>query len=236
MKLLLTSLGLTNNSIRQALEDLLGKPIEQSNVIFVPSAMYAMPGASGYVWDLLQEQSRIGWQSVGVLELTAFPSILEEHWLPDLQKADVIMVAGGNTPYLSYWMQKSGLAKKMPELLQNTVYVGVSAGSMVVADSFHINQEKLKVTGVYDDDMYNDVAPRGSGSDKTLKLVDFTLRPHLGNDYFPNITLERMEKSARNISVPMYVIDDQTAIKVDNGKVEVVSEGSWQLFNSPTML
>ncbi|MBA2678031.1 MAG: Type 1 glutamine amidotransferase-like domain-containing protein, partial [Ktedonobacteraceae bacterium] len=138
MKLLLTSLGLTNNSIRKALIDLLGKPIEESKAVFIPTAMYAMSEASSLVWEVLKEQNEIGWQELGVLELTAFPSILQEHWLPALEAADVLMIGGGNTPYLSYWMQASGLAKRLPELLKNTVYVGVSAGSMVMTHSIHI--------------------------------------------------------------------------------------------------
>ncbi|MBA2679750.1 MAG: Type 1 glutamine amidotransferase-like domain-containing protein [Ktedonobacteraceae bacterium] len=230
MKLLLTSLGLTNDSIRKALVDLLGKPIEVSKAVFIPTAMYAMPGASGLVWEVLKEQGEVGWQELGVLELTALPSILQEHWLPALEAADVIIVGGGNTPYLSYWMQASGLDKKLPELLKNTVYMGVSAGSMVMAHSIHINREELETTGIYYDDEYHDIAPANAGSDKTLKLVDFTLRPHLGADYFPNITLDRMQKAAVNIDVPMYVIDDQTALKVTDSNVEVVSEGQWKLF------
>ncbi len=129
-------------------------------------------------------------------------------------------------------MQKSGLAQKLSELLKHTVYVGVSAGSMVMTHSFHVNREKLKETGIYEDDEYGDVAPPNAGSDKTLHLVDFTLRPHLNADSFPNITLPRMEKAAAKVGVPMYVIDDQTAIKVVDGQIEVVSEGEWKLFNT----
>jgi dipeptidase E len=230
MKLLLTSSGLTNESIRKALVDLLGKPFTQARAIYVPTAMYAVPGASSYAWEVLKEHSELGWSAFGVLELTALPTLLPEHWLPTLQEADVLVVGGGNTPYLSYWMHSSGLAEQLRELLQRIVYVGISAGSMIVTQSMHVNRETLETTGVYADDDYDDVAPPHAGSDKTLKLVDFTLRPHLGTTYFPKITLDRMERAAAEVEAPMYVIDDQTALKVINGAVEVVSEGTWKLF------
>ncbi len=231
MKLLLTSFGLTNASIKNALVDMIGKPVEQSKAVFVPTAMHAVPGGGGYLWDELKKQSEIGWHSLSILELTAIPSILEEHWLPALQEADVIMVCGGNTPYLSFWFEKSGFAEKLPELLKRCVYVGVSAGSMVMTHSFNINQEKLKKTGVYADDQYGDTAPPQAGSDYTLKLVDFALRPHLNADYFDHVSLRDMEKAAAKVDVQVYVIDDQTAVKVVDGRVEVVSEGEWKLFN-----
>ncbi len=231
MKLLLTSAGLTNNSIRSALMDLLGKPIASSKAVFIPTAMYANPAGSGYVWDELREQGDMGWQELGVLELTVLPSIPQEYWLPPLEAADVIWVGGGNTGYLSYWMHASGFAKKVPELLKKAVYVGVSAGSMVVTHSLHVNLEELKETGIYHDDEYNEAAPPNAGLDKTLKLVDFVVRPHLNLvEYFPNITLSRLERAAARVDVPMYAIDDQTAIKVVDGDVQVISEGQWKLF------
>jgi dipeptidase E len=119
MKLLLTSAGITNDSIRKALGEMLGKPITASKAVFIPSGVYAYPKGSAYAWQMLREHGEMGWQEFGVLELTALPSLLEEHWLPDLQAADVIWVGGGNTLYLSYWMHESGLAEKLPELLKN---------------------------------------------------------------------------------------------------------------------
>ncbi len=231
MRLLLTSAGITNDGIREALVELLGKPIARSEAICVPTAIYALPGGIGYAWRTLRELGGMGWQGFGVLELTALPSILEEHWVPAVEAADVIIVGGGNTGYLSYWMQESGLAERLPELLKKKVYVGVSAGSMVVTHSLNVNREELEKTGVYHDDEYDEAAPPNAGSDKTLKLVDFVVRPHLNADYFPDATLELMERAAARVDVPLYAIDDQTAIKVVGGEVEVVSEGEWKLFN-----
>lgn len=231
MKLLLTSAGLTNTSIRGALEGLLGKSISSSTVVHIPTGTYGAPGGSTYVWRGLREQGELGWQELGVLELTTLPSLPEQYWLPPLEATDVIWVSGGNVFYLSYWMQASGLAQKIPDLLSKAIYVGVSAGSMLATPSLPVNREVLKETGIYRDDDYNTVAPPKAGSDKTLGLVDFVIRPHLNLvEYFPKITLSYLEKAATRLDTPMYAIDDQTAIQVVDGHVRVISEGEWKLF------
>jgi len=230
MKLLLTSAGVTNDSIRNALVDLLGKPIAETKAICIPTAIYALPSGASDAWLMIRELE-MGWLEYGVVELTALPSILEEHWLPSVQAADVIIVGGGNTGFLSYWFQASGLAEKLPELLKTKVYLGVSAGGAMVTHSLNVSREVLEQTGVYYDDEYDEAAPPNAGSDKTLKLVDFVIRPHLNADYFAQTTLEHMAIAAAKVAVPLYAFDDQTAIKVVDGAVEVISEGEWKLFD-----
>src|SRR5262245_371927 len=231
MKLLLTSLGLTNQSIRTALTELTGKPIDASRVVFIPTAMHAVVDGGRFLWENLLAQSSVGWQSVSILELTALPSLPEGDWLPPLGEADVILVDGGNTPYLSYWFEKSVFAEKLPDLLRRSVYVGVSAGSMVVSQSLVINRARLRETGVYADEQYGDIAPAGAGSDFTLKLVPVVLRPHLNATYFDRVSMADMEEACAEIDAPVYVIDDQTALKVVDHQIEVVSEGEWKVLN-----
>ena len=231
MKLLLTSIGIANDSIRTALVDLLGKPIAEAKAICIPTALYGYAGGSNFVWQKLRQIAEIGWQELGVLELTALPSLTESYWLPTVEAADVIYVSGGNTSYLSYWMQRSGLGNKLLELLKNKVYIGSSAGSMVVTHSLHVDRDRLAKTGIYYDDEYDEEAPLNAGSDQTWRLVNFVMRPHLNAHFLPMITLANMEKAAAKIEVPLYALDDQTAIKVVDGKVEVISEGIWKLFD-----
>jgi dipeptidase E len=231
MKLLLTSLGITNQSIRGALQELTGKPIANTDVAYIPTAIHAMPEGGAYAWEHLRTQFELGWRSVAVLELTAFPSIERPHWLNQLQEADVIFVDGGNTPYLSYWVFASGLATELPRLLESCVYVGASAGSLIVSDNLQIDKQELRDTGVYKDDQYGDVGPPNAGSDKTLGLVPFALRPHLAADYFERVSMEDMAHQAAMVDTPLYAIDDQTAIRVEDDVVTVVSEGAWRLFN-----
>lgn len=221
MRLLLTSAGIKNPSIHNALVDLLGKPIAECSALCIPTAAYAMPGGAGMAWRMICGKAstplcELGWKSLGVLELTALPSIKAEHWIPLVQETDALLVGGGDIPYLCYWMRQSGLADLLPSLRRETVYVGVSAGSMVAAPNFG--------EGYYDRDAPTEI------SDNPLGLVDFSVLPHLDHERFPENSLANLESVAARIPVRTYAIDDQTAIKVADGIVEVVSEGHWKLF------
>ena len=138
MKLLLTSAGVGNTSIKNALVDLLGKPIADSSALCIPTAMYGHPnvGPGEGVWRFITGQSdnpmcELGWKSLGVLELTALPSIDKERWVPLVRDTDVLLVSGGDALYLHYWLRESGLVDLLPALSE-TVWVGLSAGSMVM--------------------------------------------------------------------------------------------------------
>ena len=231
MKLLLTSNGVSNGSIRGALVELLGKPLDQVRAVCTPTAIYALPEGGAYAWEELRELGGLGWRGFGILELTALPSIEEEHWVPSVEAADAIVVGGGNTPYLSHWMQESGFAKRLPGLLDEKVYVGISAGSMVAGPSLNVDRAELRRTGVYYDDEYEEGAPKGAGSDRGLGLIGFAIRPHLNSEDFPNTDVGTMGRWAAKLDVPTYAIDDETAVKVVGGEVGVVSEGEWRLFD-----
>ncbi|HJW16233.1 MAG TPA: Type 1 glutamine amidotransferase-like domain-containing protein [Flavisolibacter sp.] len=219
MKLLLTSAGISNTSIRNALVDLLGKPIKASSALFIPTAIYAIPGGADIARKVIcgslgDPFCNAGWKSLGILELTALPSIKEELWVNMLLETDVLLVGGGDCQYLCYWLQHSGLAKLLPGLLHKTVYVGLSAGSMIMT----------RFGTTYG----NHSLP--ADSDKCLGLVDFAIHPHLDHEWFPDNSLANLEKLAGTIPVPSYAIDDNTAIKVTDGNIEVISEGQWKLF------
>lgn len=220
MKLLLTSGGVTNPSIRASLVDLLGKPVEESTALCIPTAAYGHPfvGPGTRAWEFIAGKAPnpmvdLGWRSMGVLELTALPSLDAERWVPLVQEVDALVVAGGDVLYLCHWMRESGLVDLIPSL-HDTVWVGLSAGSMVmtpeVGDDF-IQWRPL------------------SGDDRTLGLVDFSICPHLVPDGGQCNTMAEAEEWAARISGPAYAMDDQTAIAVVDGEVEVVSEGTWTL-------
>lgn len=220
MKLLLTSAGIKNTSIHNALVDMLGKPIAESSALCIPTATYAIPGGAGHAWRFISGQDpfcpmcELGWKSLGVLELTALPSIGKELWIPMVQQTDVLLVNGGDPLYLCYWMRESGLADLLPSL-HETVYVGLSAGSMVMAP--RIGQDFVHWTPP-------------SGGDETLGMVGFSIFPHLDHEMLPDNSMADAERWSASIPVPAYAIDDETAIKVTDGTVEVVSEGHWKLF------
>ena len=219
MKLLLTSAGIKNASIRNALVDLLGKPIAESSALCIPTASYATGGpatAYRFIHGVASTpMCELGWKSLGVLELTALPSIKEESWVPMVKETDALLVGGGDSLYLCYWMRESGLADLMPSLRHEAVYVGVSGGSMAL-------------TPRIGKDFVSWNPP--TGDDRALGVVDFSLFPHLDNEKMPDNSMANAESWAAEIGVPAYAIDDQTAIKVTDGAVEVVSEGHWRRF------
>ena len=233
MKLLLTSSGLTTDAIRGALVDLLGRPVADCTAVHIPTAVYALPGGLGYATEMSRYWADLGWRELGTCELTALPTLPEELWLPDLQAADAILVAGGNNGYLSYWFHRSGLADRLPGLLEQALYVGVSAGSYLLTPGFNYDRRRWEEEGVYYDDEYDEAAPPGAGDHRGLALVDFHLRPHLNSEDFPDLSLAAMERAAAKVDGPLYAIDDRSAIMVVDGRVEVISDGQWHLFNAP---
>jgi dipeptidase E len=221
LRLLLTSAGVRNTSIKDALVDLLGKPIADSSALCIPTAEYGHPlvGPGAGPWRFISGRSDnpmvdLGWKSVGVLELTALPSIDEERWVPLVRETDVLLAAGGDALYLCHWMRESGLADLLPSLSE-MVWVGLSAGSMVM-------------TPRIGEDFVGWKSP--TGSDETLGVVDFSICPHVNPEGMPGNSMAEAESWAAGIAGPSYAIDDETAIKVNDGKVEVVSEGHWRLF------
>lgn len=226
MKLLLTSAGIKNASIHDALVGLLGKPVAECAALCIPTAGYGHP-MMGPVnsWTFVSGQepecpmTGLGWKSVGLLELTALRSVGADRWIPWVEQADVLLVNGGDPLYLGHWMRESGLAELLPSL-DDTVWVGLSAGSMVmtprIGDDFVIARE-----------------PSYKGDDVTLGIVDFSIFPHVDHPDLPDNTMAAAERWAAALDGPAYAIDDNTAIRVVDGEVDVVSEGNWKLLTAP---
>ncbi|HEY7605122.1 MAG TPA: Type 1 glutamine amidotransferase-like domain-containing protein [Gaiellaceae bacterium] len=221
MRLLLTSAGIRNASIHDALVELLDRPIAESDALCIPTGLYAHPMAGPrQAWRVISGQEPecpmvgLGWKSLGVLELTALPSLGEERWVPLLRETEVLLVDGGDAAYMCHWLRASGLADLLPSL-DRIVWVGLSAGSMVM-------------TPRVGEDFVTWQSPEG---DRTLGVVDFSIFPHLDNPDLPSNTMAAAERWAAGLSGPAYAIDDETAIKVVDDTVEVVSEGNWRLFS-----
>jgi dipeptidase E len=244
MRFLLTSAGINNPRIHEALVDLLGKPIAESNALCIPTAIYPFRGGPAGAYRFISGTAtsplcELGWKSLGVLELTALPSVASENWIPAVEETDALLVWGGDVLYLRHWMRESGLADLFGSLRREIVYVGVSAGSMVascwIGETYTGRKPpfgddiKLEVTLVDTDEgelIVNFTVAPGLG------LVDFSLLPHVGHESFPENSLVNAKVWASRLPVPLYALDDQSAIKVVNGTVEVVSEGNWMLFDS----
>ena len=217
MKLLLTSGGLANSSIIKALSDLVIKPFNELKLAFIPTASNLETGDKWWLIKDLETCKKLGFLSIDIVDISALPKTI---WQKRLQDSDVILVEGGNVYHLIYWFNKSGLSQLLSELLKTKVYVGISAGSLIVTPSLiNADFEKPAVQDIGE-----------AIFDQGLSLVNFMIAPHINNSYFPEYTFENLKKQSKNYQHPIYGLDDNSAIKIDGDKVEVVSEGEWKLF------
>jgi len=218
MKLLLTSGGLTNDSIANALFELVGKKPENTKVVFIPTASNVEVGDKNwFINDLVDLQKR-GFEEIDITDISA---VEENVWRPKLERADVLFFEGGNTYHLMEWINKSGLVNILQELLKTKVYVGVSAGSMVTNKNLSLKISQI----VYGEDLDKKEEMKG------LHFVDFYFLPHLNSEYFKNLRRDFIEKATEGIPDTIYVMDNQSALRVVDGKVSVISEGDWFVIN-----
>lgn len=214
MKFLLTSAGITNKSLANALLDLVGKPFAETSIAFIPTAANVEIGDKGWLVDDLIHLKNLNLKCLDVVDISA---LSKEQWLSRLEAADVLFFSGGDEFHLMHWLNQSDLAKLLPDLLRTRVYAGISAGSMVVAknlaasDSNRLYYENMK-----------DVA-----SEAGLGFFDFQIRPHLNSPYFTKVRKEFLEKLVKESGEVMYALDDQSGLKIIDDKIEVISEGEW---------
>ncbi|MCX6703507.1 MAG: Type 1 glutamine amidotransferase-like domain-containing protein [Candidatus Zambryskibacteria bacterium] len=217
MKLLLTSAGLTNASISDALFELVGKKPEDTSLVFVPTASNKEAGDKIWLIDDLINLKKQNFKSIDIADISA---VDRDIWLPKFEQVDVLYFEGGDEYYLMKWMRLSGLDTLLPELLKTRVYVGVSAGSMVTGKD--LASEIYAV--VYEEELKKEII-------KGLGFVEFYIMPHLNSDYFTKVREENIMEAVKEIKDKVYALDDQSALKVLDGNMEVVSEGQYLVFN-----
>src|SRR3989344_7805936 len=215
MKLLLTSDGITNQSIANALFELVGKKPSETSIAFIPTAMNVNDGDKSWFADDLYNIKKLGLKNLDVVDISALPKKL---WLPRLEKADVLFFSGGNSSHLMRWMKESGLKELLPDLLKTKVYAGISAGSMVTNPTLALSSQDKKI---YYEEEFN------YRSEEALNYVNFYVRPHYNSPDFPHAREEVLKNIAKDLDLPLYGLDDQSALKVVDGEVEVVSEGEY---------
>lgn len=221
MKLLLTSSGLTNNSIANALFELIGKKPEETTVVFVPTASNVEVGDKDWlITDLINLKK----QNFKSIEITDISAVNEKIWKPSLERADTLFFEGGNTYHLMRWLDQTGLTRLLPELLKDKVYVGVSAGSMVTNPDLALKLSQQ----IYEEDRLETEEMKG------LNFVDFYFLPHLNSEWFKKMRRENIEKVELEISRPIYALDDDSALKIVDDRIEVISEGEWFVINRLT--
>lgn len=218
MKLLLTSAGITNKSIAKALVDLVGKKPEDISLVFIPTASNVEKGDKSWLINDLINLKKQNFKSISITDISA---VDEKIWRPQLEEADVLFFEGGNTYHLMHWINKSGLISLLPELLKNKVYVGVSAGSIVTNKDWALTISHI----LYEEDLDETEEMPG------LNFVGFYFLPHLDSPYFKLRREDLVKEVTKGITDKIYILDDNSALKVVDGKVEVVSEGKWFVIN-----
>lgn len=218
MKLLLTSGGITNTSIARALFELVGKKPEDTSLVFIPTASNVEMGDKSWFIDDLINLKKQNFKSIDIADISA---VDEKIWKPKLEEADILFFEGGNTYHLMEWINKSGLVKLLPEMLKTKVYVGVSAGSMVTNPDLALKISQI----VYEEDLEKKEDMLG------LNFVDFYFLPHLNSEHFKKLREDDIREVARGMRKMVYALDDNSALKITDGKVEVISEGKWFVIN-----
>lgn len=216
MKLFLTSAGISNKTITEAFIDLTGLKKDQIKIAFIPTASNVEEGDKGWLIDDYSNLKKLSLGSVDIVDISAVP---EKIWKPRLQEANVLFFGGGNTFHLMHWVKKSGLEKLLPKLLKTRVYAGISAGSCIAGHTIYNSVQNLF------GEKYNLKIEKGLG------LVDFQFIPHLNSPYFTKIKEKNLEIASKDLSEPVYALDDNSALLVDGKRLKVVSEGKWRKFN-----
>ncbi len=219
MKLLLTSGGITNKTIADVLFELTGKKAEEITLAFIPTAANAEGHDKGWFIENLYQLKKLNFKLLDIVDISALP---KWNWQPRLESADVLFFSGGVTIHLMRWIEESGLKDLLPELLKTRVYVGVSAGSVVASPTLALSsQDKV----LWYKEKFGYEVKEGLG------FIDFYIRPHLNSLKFPNTRKEFLAEIAKKIPQIIYGLDDQMAIKIVDGKMEVVGEGEYVVFN-----
>ena len=218
MKLLLTSAGISNKSIEKAFFELAGKKAEQISLAFIPTASNVEAGDK---WWVIKDLVRLQEMKIKCIDIVDISALDKKQWQPRLEAADVLYFEGGNTYHLIEWVRKSGLEGLLPELLKTRLYVGVSAGSMITNKNLSLRQSQILYEEDFDkkEDM------------NALGIVDFYFLPHLKHDYFKKVNEENVRKVAKETKEKIYALDDNSALKIIDGNVEVISEGKYLILN-----
>lgn len=215
MRLFLTSAGLSNQKLVKAFEDLVNPSGDKIKIAFIPTAANVEVGDKDW---LIEDYSNLKKQGY-MVDIVDISAIDKDIWQPRLDEANVLFLGGGNTFHLMRWVEKSGLKELLPKYLQDKVYVGISAGSCIAGPTIYNSVQNLF------GEKYELKIERG------LELVDFQLIPHLNSDFFPKIREEYLKEAAKDLTEPVYAIDDNSAVVVNNEKIDIVTEGKWIKFN-----
>lgn len=215
MKFLLTSAGLQNDKLAQALRELVCKPLSETSILYVSTA--ANTGSDDKRW-VINNLNQFVQYNLGSIDIIDFSGLQESMFRPHFEKADVICFGGGDERYLAQCMKE--LSSYLLKLLESKVYMGISAGSMITGSlpSTSATQKLFPEDGF--------AATEGEG----LGILPITFIPHLNSDFFESLRQPLLETLKDSFNQTAYIVDDETALKVDGNNIEIVGCGDHIVF------
>ena len=216
MKLLLTSAGITNDAIASALSELAGRPLSELSIIHIITA--ANPENDDKKW-IINDLVNLQKQNFKFIDILDVNGVTREMWQERLSACDIISFEGGNEQYLAQVFEKIGMKEFLLSVLDTKVYLGTSAGSMVAGQ--HASEANALV---YPED------PTPSVPVNSLGMCDLIFIPHLNSKLFMHVRKEVLEQVKDKVSYPIYATDDQTALTVIDGDVQIVGPGDYWVY------
>lgn len=207
MRLVLCSEGFHTQNTVEACVKLAGKPQDQISIGIINEAYAVEQGDKRWVLDNLNSVANNFAGEIDIVDLLALSIEEVERRLAD---KDVIFVVGGDTDYLMSVYQKTGFDKLLPKLLETKVYVGSSAGSMVVGKRISAAAYRL----IYGEDSKWNI-------DQYVGLVDLSVMPHLDSPHFPN-RKESLLEAVGSFEGRVYGLRDDSAVIIDGDSVYTI--------------
>jgi dipeptidase E len=216
MKLLLTPEGIRNQAIADALAELLGKPISESNILFIPTPANLRTDDKSWIVENMNQFLKLNPRSFDIADIAGMPT---EQVAEHFEAADVICIGGGDDSYISEVLRTQGLVEPLRDALQSRIFMGISAGSMLVGTPLPPNVNKK----FYPDE------PFLREQAQTLGWCDITFIPHLGSKECPEVRVESLELLKESLPINTVAVADESAIVINGDDLNIVGEGeSWK--------
>lgn len=219
MKLLLTSAGIQNKSIENELVRLFGRPFTEAKIIFIITPAMVKEGDKWWLINDLVNLKNLKPASLDIIDIVAIP---KEDSYRRLKEADIIVGGGGNTFHFMECIKNIGLDKDFKDIIKDKVYMGIGAGSMITTK---------ELSAEIDRGLYGEIAGRNIKY-TGLNFVNIFILPHYDSEWFPDLKEERIGEILKNLDVPVYLLDDNSAVVVEDDKISIVSEGEYKVFNN----
>ena len=217
MKLVLTSSDIKQKTILKQVLELVGKPKKDISVALIIDACAVETGDKKWLFNGIHFLTKTFGGEIDLINLLALDiNEIKQRII----KADIIYCFGGNTEWLFKVFEKSGFNKLLPKLLETKVWIGSSAGSMILGKM----PSTLAQSYIYKIDDF-------LGVNKYLELVNFSIIPHIFGDFTPSDAFSYCVEESKAQKYPVYVLSDKSAVIVNGNKTYMVGSNCQKLLN-----